>query len=109
MGFVQHSSLVREMYVCSCDWLPGIKYYKQADVEKSFFGSGQGETTEFGADQCKHSFNFLSCINHSTQVYLYAMMLQGTNYGRSLETVSLCQILCSSASCSPDLSLQDPV
>ena len=66
MGSIQCFSLVREMYVFSCNWLPGIKYFEQADLEKSFFGSGQGETTEFGADQCKHLFNVSFCINHST-------------------------------------------
>ena len=31
---------------------PGTKYYKQADLEKSFFGNSRGETVEFGAEQC---------------------------------------------------------
>ena len=59
MGSDQCSSPVREMCVCSHDRLPGIKYYKQIDLEKSFFGSGQGETMEFGADQCKHFISFV--------------------------------------------------
>ena len=32
--------------------LPGAKFRKQVDLEASFFGNGQGETVEFGAEQC---------------------------------------------------------
>jgi len=32
--------------------LPGAKCYKQVNLEKSFFGSSQGEPIEFGAHQC---------------------------------------------------------
>jgi len=32
--------------------LSGTQRSKQTDFERSFFGNGQGETIEFGADQC---------------------------------------------------------
>ena len=94
MGSDQCFSLAKEMYVCDCDQLPGAKYRTQADLEKSFFGSGKGEVIEFGADQCKHFVCDISfCINFSIQVYSCATTLQGTGYNKGLETVSSCQFL----------------
>ena len=42
---------------------PGTKFRKQADFEKSFFGNGQGEAVDFGADQCTASNlrHFIPC------------------------------------------------
>ena len=42
------------MCVCNSDRLPETKYHKQADLENTFFGNNQGETVEFGAEQCMH-------------------------------------------------------
>ena len=97
MGSDQCFSLVREMYVYSRDRLPGAKYRTQADLEKSFFGSGQGEIVEFGADQCKHFVcDVLLRINLSAQVYSCVTTPQGIGYSKGLETVSSCQLLRSS-------------
>jgi hypothetical protein len=105
MGSDQCFSLAREMYVYVRDQLPGTKHRTQADLENSFFGSGQGETVDFGAEQCKNlAWDCLFCINLSTQVYLCATTPQGTGYNKSLEVVSLCQFLRSCVGYSPDLS-----
>jgi len=103
MGSDRCFSLVKEMYVCGRDRLPGAKYRTQADLEKSFFGSGKGEVIEFGADQCKHFVYDVSfCINFSTQVYSCGTTPQGTDYSKGLETVSSCQSLRSYVGYLPD-------
>ena len=51
-GSGRSSSLAREMCVRCHGRLPWTNCHEQADLEKSFFGNGQGEAIEFGADQC---------------------------------------------------------
>ena len=93
-GSDQCFSLVREMYVYGRDRLPGAKYCTQADLEKSFFGGGQGEIVEFGADQCKQFVcDVLFSIDLPIQVYSCATTPQGIGYSKDLETVSSCQFL----------------
>ena len=53
MGSGRCSSPVKEMCVYNSDCPSETKYRKQADLENSFFGNSQGETIEFGAEQCK--------------------------------------------------------
>ena len=43
----------KEMCVCGSNSPSETKYRRQADLENSFFGNSQGETIEFGAEQCK--------------------------------------------------------